>query len=345
MHFPANPRLTVDLAALASNWTRLQLLAGGAAVGAAIKADGYGLGAAEVAGALARAGCRDFFVATWAEAASLGALPQGAGLAVLHGVQPGEMRIARALPARPVLCTPAQVAAWRNAGGGACDVMVDTGINRLGLSPAEAVSGLLDGLDLDTLHSHLACADEPANPLNEAQRAAFAALAARVPARRYALANSAGVALGAGYGFDLVRPGIALYGGRPAPGLDMAQVAFLEARIVQLRNLEPGDSIGYGATFTAPAPLRVAVLGIGYADGVPRALSGVGAALAGNARCPMLGRVSMDLIAVDVSAAGRLAEGDWLGIDFDLPRVAALANLAQYELLTGLGHRYSRVYL
>ena len=344
MHFPANPRLTVDLAALASNWARLQRLVGGAAVGAAVKADGYGLGAAEVTGALARAGCRDFFVATWAEAAALVALADGAGLAVLHGVQPGEMRLARTLAARPVLCTPAQVAYWRGAGGGPCDVMVDTGINRLGLSPAEAVSGLLDGLDLDTLHSHLACADMPGHPLNARQRQDFAGLAARISARRYSLANSAGIALGPDFAFDLTRPGIALYGGS-YPGLAMAPVAHIEARIVQLRNLAAGESIGYGATFTATAPMRAAVLAIGYADGYPRSLSGRGTALAGGTPCPVVGRVSMDLTVVDVSSAGPLAEGDWLGIDFDLARTAALAGMAQYELLTGLGDRYSRVYL
>lgn len=345
MHFPANPRLTVDLSALASNWTRLREIAGGVATGAAVKADAYGLGAVPVVEALARAGCRDFFVASWAEAEALGPLPAGANLAVLHGVQPGELRRARASAARPVLCTPAQVAAWRSAGGGVCDVMVDTGINRLGLSAGEAVSGLLDGLDLDTLHSHLACADTPDHPMNARQRADFAALADRIPARRYSLANSAGIALGREYAFGLTRPGIALYGGAPVPGLAMAQVAYIEARIVQLRNLEPGDSIGYGATFVAPAAMRAAVLAIGYADGYPRALSGRGAALAGAARCPVLGRVSMDLTVVDVSGAGALAEGDWLGIDFDLQRTAALANIAQYELLIGLGHRYSRVYI
>ena len=339
----ARPRLRLDRAALAGNWRLLAAASGSAACGAAIKADGSGLGAAEVLAVLAAAGCRDYFVAHWAEAAALGPLPPGARLAVLHGVQSGEMALARSLPARPVLNTPAQIAAWRAAGGGACDVMVDTGINRLGLTPAEARSGLLDGLALDTLHSHLACADEPQHPLNARQCADFAALVADLAPPRAALANSAGITLGSAYHFALTRPGLALYGGQPRAdtALALAPVAAIAARVVQLRDVPAGASIGYGATYVAPRPMRIAVLGLGYADGYRRALGSCGTARIAGTSCPVLGRVSMDLLMIDASAV-TVAEGDEMAMDFDLAALAAASGVAQYELLTGLGQRYSR---
>jgi alanine racemase len=254
------------------------------------------------------------------------------------------MATALASPAVPVLATPAQVAAWKPTGR-PCDVMVDTGLNRLGLSPGEALSGLLDGLQLDTLHSHLACAEIAGHPRNELQRARFADLAARIPARRHALANSGGIGLGPGYHFALTRPGIGLYGGGPAPdGGHLAAVVALSARILQIRTVAAGDSIGYGATFTAPHDLRIAVVALGYADGYVRSLSNAGAALAGDVRCPAVGRVSMDMAAFDVSAAPALSEGDFLDIDFDLAATAAASGRSEYELLTGLGARYARVY-
>lgn len=337
-------RLRLDRAALAANWRAFAAAAGPAATGAAVKADGYGLGAPEVVRILAAAGCREFFVATWAEAAALGALPSGTAVAVLHGVQPGEEAAARASLARPVLNSAAQVARWRAMGGGPCDVMVDTGMNRLGLPPAEAVSGLLAGLALETLHSHLACADTPDHPLNERQRAAFADVVAAVRPPRAALANSAGVCLGPAFAFDLVRPGLGLYGGGPAPGpAPLAPVAALAGRVVQRRHVAAGASIGYGATFTAARDTEVAVVNLGYADGYPRALAGHGHARAGDRRFPLLGRVSMDLTAFDVGDAD-VAEGDWLTLAFDLAATAAAAHRSQYELLTGLGHRYERVW-
>lgn len=331
---PANLRLTIDTAALAANWRALALP--GAATGAAVKADGYGLGAARIVAALARAGARDFFVASWDEAAALGAMPPGTRLAVLHGVQDGELATALASDAVPVLNTPAQVAVWRAATDRPCDVMVDTGINRLGLTPADAMSGLLDGLALATLHSHLACAETPGHPLNAAQRAAFHAVVAAVRPARASLAASAGIALGADYAFDLTRPGIALYGGRGS-----LPVAVIEARVVQVRTVAAGDTVGYGATWTAPRPARIAVINLGYADGYARALGAGGAVVAGGVRCPVVGRVSMDLIAVDVTGAD-VGEGDWARVDFDLAAAAATTGRSEYELLTGLGDRYAR---
>ncbi len=340
---PASPCLLIDRDALVANWRLLAAMSGGAACGAAIKADGYGIGAAETLATLAAAGCRDFFVAHWSEVAALGPLPAGVSVAVLHGIQTGEMAIARASAARPVLCTPAQISAWQAAGGGACDIMVDTGMNRLGLTPSEAASGLLDGLAVDTLHSHLACADEPAHPLNARQCADFTALVAQLRPRRAALANSAGIALGADYHFGLTRPGLGLYGGQPVTGgtLALRQVVRIEAGVVQVRDVAAGASIGYGATYVAPRALRIAVLGLGYADGYRRALGASGVARIDGARCPVVGRVSMDLMMVDATGTG-VTEGDRVEVDFDLAAAAAASDIAQYELLTGLGQRYSR---
>ncbi len=342
----SNLRLTIDSTALAANWRALAQLSGPATCGAAVKADGYGLGAGEVVAALARAGCRDFFVASWGEAAALGPLPGGVRLAVLHGVQDGEMAAALDAPAVPVLSTAAQVARWRGAAlERDCDIMVDTGMNRLGLSMAEAMSGLLDGLRIDTLHSHLACADTPAHLLNAQQLVAFSGVVAAVPARRAALANSAGIMLGPDYAFGLTRPGLALYGGVPSATAagQIAPVIRLEARVVQVRDVRAGASVGYGATWVAARDSRIAVLNVGYGDGYPSALVASGTVSAGGVVYPLAGRVSMDLLAIDVTGAD-VTESDWLEIAFDLSSAATAAGVSQYELLTGLGHRYQRVY-
>lgn len=334
-------RLRLDTAALVANWRALDALSGAAACGAAIKANGYGLGSVGVAERLADAGCRDFFVATWGEAARLA--PLGLDVAVLHGVRGEDMATAASGIARPVLCTATQVARWRAAGGGRCDVMVDTGMNRLGVSVAEVQGGLLDGLAIDTLMSHLACADED-SAMNARQAAALRALAGRTAARRLSLANSAGIALGADYAFDLTRPGLALYGGVPRGELAgvLRQVVTPEAQILQRRTLQAGDTIGYNARFTASAPLEVAILNIGYADGYWRGFSNVGCARDGEAALPVIGRVSMDLTAISVAAAPGLREGDWVTLDYALPVAAAQSGMSQYELLTGLGQRFER---
>jgi alanine racemase len=334
-------RLHLDSAALVANWRWLQRTAG-VATGAAVKADGDGLGAREVVSRLGQAGCRDFFVSTWAEAEALGTLPAGASLSVLHGVGPDDVEAALASNARPVLNTPAQVARWKQvAPGRACDVMVDTGMNRLGLRTDEI--DLLDGLAIDTLMSHLACADED-HAMNAVQRDRFAAVAAAVPAKRASLANSAGICLGSGFAFDLVRPGLALYGGTPrddAAG-HIAQVVFPQAEVVQRRTVRAGESIGYGATWTASADTEAAIVNIGYADGYLRCFAGAGEASAEGHKLPLIGRVSMDLVALDVSAAPALAEGEWVTLDYDLPTASEASGLSQYELLTGLSPRFER---
>nr|WP_089220124.1 alanine racemase [Sphingomonas laterariae] len=342
-------RLDLDTAALVANWRWFAEASGRALCGAAVKADGYGLGAREVVRRLAEAGCRDFFVATWAEAAALGPLPDGLSLSVLHGLREADVPAAIASSARPVLNSAAMVARWKaTAPGRACDVMIDTGMNRLGLSPEEARSGVLDGLEIDTLLSHLACADEPGHPMNEQQLFTFRSVKAAVPARRYSLANSAGICLGQRYAFGLTRPGLGLYGGIPAPGAEgyIRKVVRPHAQILQIRIVPQGGAVGYGAIYTTPAAARVAILNIGYADGYLRAFGeGRGQALAGDVACPVLGRVSMDLLAVDVTSAPDLAEGDWLEIAYDLPSVSAVTGLSQYELLTSLGRRYQRCWL
>ena len=334
-------RLRLDRAALVANWRWLQATAGTAA-GAAVKADGYGLGAREVTAALAQAGCRDFLVSTWDEAERLGDLPAGASLSVLHGVCRDDLNEALRSRARPVLCSLEQVSRWRGAAGPRpCDVMIDTGMNRLGVRPEEI--SLLEGLVIDTLMSHLACADED-HPLNAIQLERFRAVAAAVPAKRASLANSAGICLGRDYAFDLVRPGLALYGGVPrAEGKGhIRQVAHLDAQVIQRRVAKAGESVGYGATFVAERDTQIAVLNIGYADGYWRGFSGGGSATFEGALLPLVGRVSMDLITVDCSAAPHVREGDWVGIDFDLPAAAAASGMSQYELLTGLGGRFER---
>lgn len=333
-------RLRLDSAALGDNWRLLDRMSGPAAAGAAVKADGYGLGARGVAARLAEAGCRDFFVATWAEAAALAGL--GVSVSVLHGVRAEDR--AELAHARPVLNSPEQVRRWRERGGAPCDVMVDTGMNRLGVAPADIAAGLLDGLAIETLMSHLACADED-SPMNARQRDTFVALFGRTSAKRRSLANSAGIGLGADYHFDLTRPGLALYGGVPRPELaGIRQVVRPETQVLQRRVVPAGATVGYNATWTAPADTEVAIVNLGYADGYLRAFSDGGHARAGDRRLPVIGRVSMDLVALDVSAAPELRDGDWVEMDYALPETAAASGLSQYELLTGLGDRFDRIW-
>ena len=338
---PAPLRLRLDGDALVQNWRTLDRMSGRAACGAAVKANGYGLGAIEVARRLAAAGCRDFFVSNWQEAAELA--PLGLTVSVLHGVRDEDMTAASAGFARPVLNTVGQVARWKAAGGGRCDVMVDTGMNRLGVSVDDIAGGMLYGLELETLMSHLACADEE-SAMNEVQRNRFAALAGRTSARRMSLANSAGIGLGTDYAFDLTRPGLALYGGVPRADLADAirPVAAIEAQVLQRRRVGTGQTVGYNATWTATTDTEVAIVNLGYADGYFRGFPNAGTARAGDTALPVIGRVSMDLVAIDVSRAPSVQEGMWLALDFVFPEAAAVSGVSQYELLTSLGARFKR---
>lgn len=327
-------RLRLDAAALAANFALAERLAGVPAV-PAVKADGYGLGARAVVDILASAGACAFAVSTWAEAEAL-ARPD-LTLLVLHGFTAADAPVAASLPnARPVLNTPAQCRAWHESfPGRPADLMVETGMNRLGLAGTELAATA--GLVLHTLHGHLACADTPGHPLTARQADRFRAIAAATPHLAHALANSAGIA--EGLAFDAVRPGLMLYGGHAHPALHPRRVVTPEARVIQVRKVEAGEAVGYGATWVAPAPARVAILNIGYADGVLRAL-GPHLRVAG---LPLAGRISMDMIAVDTTGHA-IAEGDWLPLDWDLPALSAASGLSQYELLTGLGPRFARVW-
>lgn len=341
MHRPL--RLICSRDALVANWRSLARQAG-VTCGAAVKANGYGLGARPVLEALYAAGCRDFFVSTWWEAAELGAVPADASLSVLHGLGSDDLNAVEQQPAnvRPVLNSLAQVELWKQvAPERQCDVMIDTGMNRLGLRAEEA--GVLTGLNLHTLHSHLACADED-HAMNEAQLARFKAAAGCIRATRYSLANSAGIYLGRNYSFDLVRPGLALYGGVPRPEArgEIRQVAHLQAQVVQRRNIKAGESCGYGAQFVADQAVEAAIVNIGYADGYWRGFSRHGKAEVRGIELPVLGRVSMDLLALGCDRMPSLTEGDWVSICFSLEEAAAASSMSQYELLTGLGDRFER---
>ena len=342
---PASLRLTIDAAALAANWQALDRLSGAASAGAAIKADAYGLGARLAAPVLRDAGARQFYVAHWAEAARLLDLLPPGELSVLHGpLTAQDAAFARATGVRPVLNSLHQVRLWLESGGGPCDLMVDSGMNRLGLAAADLADPLLARLDVDTLMSHLASAEDD-TPQNEAQRSAFAAACARVPARRRSLANSAGIALGADYAFDLTRPGLALYGGIPCAALapHLQQVVRPQAAVIQLRDVPAGGKVGYNATFTAPRPMRLAILSLGYADGYLRGWSGKGLVRSGAITMPVVGRVSMDLLIIDCTANSAIREGDWVDIDYNLYESSKICGLSQYELLTVLGQRFCRI--
>jgi alanine racemase len=226
------------------------------------------------------------------------------------------------------------------AGGGTGQLMIDTGINRLGVAPVDLSDPAIKALNIDILMSHLANADED-SPMNVRQLSAFRDCLPAVPHRMASLANSAGIALGTDYAFDLTRPGLALYGGVPRAELTgkIVQVAKVEAAIIQTRDLKPGDAVGYNGEFTAQKPMRVGTVSLGYADGFLRS-RGPGAALYhGDIALPLLGKVSMDMVVADLTAAPKLGEGDWLCVPYNLADAAQQTTLSQYEMLTVLGRR------
>lgn len=343
--FESPLRLILDGEALASNWEALNARSGSAQAGAAVKADGYGLGAREVAARLRDVGCRDFFVAHWGEAAAIADIIPPAWISVLNGIQARDIPDIRALGAVPVLNTPEQVSLWHASGGGRCHVMFDSGINRLGIGPEQISQCSRHDLDVDLLLSHLASADEDSIQ-NEAQLRLFNEQAAVWGAKRRSLANSAGIMLGADYHYDLTRPGLSLYGGIARSGMEafIKPVARLSARLLQVRTLSAGAPIGYNATHICENDTTVGTISIGYADGYLRAFSSKGTAHYGEVGLPVLGRVSMDLVTINISAAPELREGDWVDVEYDLPKVSALTGLSQYELLTNLGTRFERIW-
>jgi alanine racemase len=356
--------LTIDLGAIAANWRDLAGRAASAECGAVIKADAYGCGIEPVAGALTAAGCRTFFVAHLAEARRARAAVPDATIYVLNGLLPESAPAYAECNLQPVLGSLDEIAEWQafktNGWSGGAALHVDTGMNRLGLRPRDAVAVAkrndLKEVGLNLLMSHFACADEPAHPLNAKQMGDFKEIAGLYPDLRASLANSSGVFLDPDAHFDLIRPGVALYGANPTPGHanPMRPVVKLEGRVIQVRSVSPQETVGYGATWTARQTARVAVVSIGYADGFLRAAGGsdvrggAEAIVAGH-RCPIAGRVSMDLIAVDVTAVpdGAVKRGSlvaFLDETLTVDDLAAHAGTIGYEILTSLGRRYHRIY-
>lgn len=338
--------MQVDGAAVIANWRTMALLSGNADCAAVVKADGYGLGARRIVELLADAGCRNFFVARWAEAAALMPWPGQLRLAVFHGVSPGEMAQALQSPACPVLNSAAQVAAWYEAAGGPFMAMIDTGISRLGLSATEVQTGALDSGMPIALLSHLANAEDEDAASNAAQLALFEGLTARLPGIPRSIANSAGIALGARYLMEMTRTGIALYGGASHPALDdvLRPVVAVKARILQRRRLSPGESVGYGSTFTATRTTEIALIDCGYADGYGRHFSNLGRAIFKGDALPVAGIVSMDMTAIVVDACPELAAGDEVDIDFDLVRHARDLGRSPYELLTTMAPHCRKIW-
>jgi alanine racemase len=338
-----------------------------------VKADAYGIGIEPAVGSLWRAGCRTFFVAHLSEAARVRAVAPEAVIYVLNGLQPGTAARYRELGLRPVLGSMPEIREWAEFCGGTklpAALHVDTGMNRLGLTPAEAIAlardAIMSAFEPALLMSHLAASEEPSQPINGRQVATFLAVAAEYPGVPASLANSSGVFLADSFpqmrGLALARPGYALYGGNPTPDQPnpMRPVVRLDARIIQVREIEAGAKAGYNETWTAARPSRLSTLSIGYADGYPRSASGtdaairadlpVGAALVAGRLCPFVGRVSMDLIILDVTDVPEreVSRGDpavLIGGPLDINEVGRRAGTIGYEILTNLGRRYARRYV
>jgi alanine racemase len=361
----ANGVLSVDLDAICANWRKLEKTAVPAECAAVIKADGYGCGLDPVARALANAGCKTFFVATLDEARAARAAVPSAALYVLGGFIPNTGDFYAKIDAKPVIGDLNELAEWdvfcrRSGWAGCAAIHIDTGMNRLGLTIAEA-QGIIPRINagdhgITLVMSHLACAESLNHPLNARQLAAFREIASLFSGVPASLSNSSGIFLGSPFQFDLVRPGAALYGVNPTPEADnpMQPVVELKARVMQIRDIERGESVGYGATWTARRPTRLAIVSAGYADGYFRAggsndgTRGAEVVVAGK-RCAIAGRISMDLMAVDVTDLEKNAVrrghmvtliGDGITID----ELAHHFGTIGYEVLTSLGSRYARVY-
>jgi alanine racemase len=362
----ANGVITVDLDALVANWRKLEKTAVPAECAGVIKADAYGCGTGPVAAALAAAGCKTFFVATLSEArAARAALPDSAALYVLNGFFQNTGDDYAKYNCRPVIGDLNELAEWdvfcrRTGWSGGAAIHIDTGMNRLGLT-VTAAQGIIPRINagdhgITLVMSHLISAEQLNHPANARQLGAFREIASGFAGVPAALANSSGIFLGAPFQFDLVRPGAALYGINPTPEADnpMQPVVEIRARIAQIRDVERGETVGYGGTWTARRPTRVAIISAGYADGYFRAASsndgtrGADVVIAGK-RCPIAGRVSMDLIAVDITdlppkAVKRGQMATLLGEGITVDELAYHFGTIGYEVLTSLGKRYARVY-
>jgi len=357
--------LTVDLDALVANWRKLEKTAVPAECSAVIKANAYGCGTAPVARALAKAGCKTFFVATLDEAAVARAAVPSAVLYVLNGFTQNTGDAYAAIDARPVIGDLNELAEWdvfcrRTGWAGGAAIHIDTGMQRLGLTVAEA-QGLIPRINagdhgISLVMSHLACAESLHHSMNARQLAAFRQVASAFSGVPASLSNSSGIFLGGAFQFDMVRPGAALYGVNPTPEADnpMLPVVDLRARIVQIRDVERGESVGYGGNWTARRPTKLAIISAGYADGYFRAGSsndgtrGADVIVAGK-RCPVAGRISMDLMAVDITDLDKNAVRrghlvTLIGEGITVDELAHHFGTIGYEVLTSLGSRYVRVY-
>ncbi len=355
-------RLTVRLGAVAANYRQFQRRAAPAAVAGVVKADAYGLGTEPVVRTLREAGCDTFFVARVQEGIALRPLLPQARIFVLDGAQAETASALLAHRLVPVLNSLEQIEAWSAAARARntkleCAIHIDTGMNRLGLPPDELATLSTDAnkrlrdIEIVLWMSHLACGDDCKSPMNAAQLERFRAALAMLPSAPASLAASAGVLLGKEYHFDLVRPGIGVYGGNPCTGManPFAVAAVLTAPILQLRRVDTGESVGYGATFRAGRRSTLATIGLGYADGLMRAIGNKGQGAIAGMRAPIVGRLSMDLVTLDVTdvppEAVRIgAEVEFLGDTISLDEFAALAGTANYEILTRLGSRMARHY-
>jgi len=357
--------LTIDLGAIEANWKELGRRAMPSECAAVIKADGYGCGIGAVARTLSGAGCKTFFVADLAEARRVREVTPDATIYVLNGLLPGTAASYADVHARPVIGSLVELAEWdafcaANQWHGGAALHVDTGMNRLGISPEEAAALAprirAENHGISLLMSHLVCAEQPSHPLNARQIQIFRDVRLLYRGIPGSLANSSGIFLGSGAHCDMVRPGAALFGVNPTPGHNnpMRPVVDLKAHVVQVRTVPKGETIGYYATWTAKHTTRVAVVAVGYADGYPRAASATDAAPGAEAivagkRCPLAGRVSMDLLAIDITALPdhSVRRGDLvtlIGGDIDVDTLAAAGGTIGYEVLTSLGSRYHRVY-
>lgn len=351
--------LTIDLAALRHNYSAIARHIAPTRAAAVVKADAYGLGVSRVAPAFYDAGCRDFFVAHLGEAIALKPFLQpDATLYVLNGLQPGTEAACARDGILPVLNSLEQIENWgalaaRQGRKLPALLQLDTGMSRLGLSASEFERllenfALLDNIDIKFVISHLASGDEPENAANARQLANMTALLVRLPKLPVAFANSGGSFLDKSYHFDLARPGVALYG--VGPENEVVPVLTLSARVIQVRDIDKGAAVGYGGNYVAEGPMRVATIAVGYADGWFRSLSNKGSAFFGDTRLPIIGRVSMDSITLDVSALpeGTLKLGslvELIGPHQRLEDVARDCDTIPYEILTALGNRYARVYV
>lgn len=349
--------LTIDLGALRQNWRKLADMVAPAECAAVVKADGYGCGLERVVGALLAEGCRTFFVARLSEGLRARAVTSEATIYVLDGLLPGAGAEMRQAGLRPALGSLSEVAEWAAGGGGPAALHFDTGMNRLGLGLDDAEAALAAfGRAPDLVMSHFASSEDGASPDNPAQIERFARLRAMIPNVRASLCNSSGIFLSTHPWLDVARPGYALYGGNPTPGRPnpMRGVVSLDAPILQTRRIEPGERVGYNGQWTAKRPTLLAVIPVGYADGVPRSAMGVDGrpgpdvAIAG-ARCPIAGRVSMDLICIDATdaPAGAVERGapvEILGATIGVDEFGERAGTIGYEILTSLGRRYRRIY-